>query len=60
MNFLLDARRSAGKLDTKMTHAFHAVLDMAVKKSVYARCGLHGGNRSGGQSYAAARLDLNQ
>jgi glutamate dehydrogenase len=37
MNFYWTKDEVLEKLDTKMTQAFHAVLDMAVKETVYMR-----------------------
>ena len=61
MNFYWTKEEVLEKLDTKMTQAFHSVLDMALQgKRLHARRGLHGGHRPRGQGHAAARLDLNR
>ncbi len=59
MNFYWTQEEVLQRLDTKMTQAFHGVLDMSEKEKVlHARRRLHGRHRPRRQSHGAARLDL--
>ena len=59
MNFYWTKDEVLQRLDTKMTIAFHGVLDMAPEgKGLHARRGLHGRHRPRGQGHAAARLGV--